>query len=174
MCDWQDETSRLSNQLSTRSNRIGALIHSDVCGPMQVQSIGKASYYVSFHDESSEYRVLRFIKHKLEVADCFQDFFKLLHAQTGCRATLRKRCRIREQRAPDLAEETENSPRELLSSYPSAEFVLERDNHTIMEGTLTLLHSNKCLPLKLLAEAVSWVVYILNRTLPCTGTIKST
>jgi hypothetical protein len=56
---------------------------------------------------------------------------------------------------------------------PTAEFVLERDNHTIMEGTLTLLHSNKCLPLKLLAEAVSWVVYILNRTLPCTGTIKT-
>jgi hypothetical protein len=83
MCDWQDETSRLSNQLSTRSNRIGALIHSDVCGPMQVQSIGKASYYVSFHDDSSEYHVFRFIKHKSEVADCFKDFCKLLHAQTG-------------------------------------------------------------------------------------------
>jgi hypothetical protein len=72
MCDWQDETSRLSNQPSTRSNRIGALIHSDVCGSMQVQSMGKASYYVLFHDDSSGYRVLRFTKHKSEVADCLK------------------------------------------------------------------------------------------------------
>jgi hypothetical protein len=42
-----------------------------------------------------------------------------------------------------------------------------------MEDTRTLLHSNKSLPLKLWAGSVSWVVYILNRALPSTGTMKT-
>lgn len=51
-----------------QATRIGSLIHSDVCGPMQVFSIGGALYYVLFQDDSSGFRVVRFINQKSEVA----------------------------------------------------------------------------------------------------------
>lgn len=36
-----------------KSTRIGSIIHSYVCGPMQVSSIGFALYYVLFQYDSS-------------------------------------------------------------------------------------------------------------------------
>ena len=44
--------------ISPKSTRIGMLIFSDVCGPMQVKSLGGARYYMLFsHESSSRYSV---------------------------------------------------------------------------------------------------------------------
>lgn len=51
---------------------------------------------------------------------------------------------------------------------PQQNGIAERDNRTLVEVARTLLYSNTSLPLKLWAEAVSCVVYTLNRTLSTT------
>jgi transposase InsO family protein len=159
------------NSSTPKATRIGSLIHSDVCGLMQVSSIGGALYYVLFEDDSSGFRVVRFIKQKSEVATCFKDFVSLLHAQTGQLVSVLRSDNGGEYENHELQAwlrkkgiRHETSVR--LTSQQNG--VAERDNLTLMEGARTLIHSNRNLPLTLWAEAVSCVTYTLNRTLSST------
>lgn len=66
----------------TRAVQIGQLIHSDVCGPMHVETPGGAKFFVIFSDDYSGFRTVYFLKHKSEVADCFKDYAEHLHTET--------------------------------------------------------------------------------------------
>lgn len=172
------ETKRLvfPTSSATRSDIIGALIHSDFCGPMQVQSIVRASYYVLYHNDSSGFRVVRFIKHKSEVAECFKDFVQLLHAQTGQLVAVLRSENGGQYENNELQiwlRKRGIRPETYVRHTPKQNGVSERYNHTIMEGARTSVHSNKCLPLTLWAEAVRYVVSILNRVLSSTCLIKT-
>lgn len=59
------------------------MFHSDVCGPMSEVSLGGASYYVSFIDDATSYRVVYFIKQKSDVTDRFIAFEKLINNKFG-------------------------------------------------------------------------------------------
>jgi hypothetical protein len=50
------------------------LIHSDVCGPMPVKSLGGSLYYVSFIDDFSRKTWMYLLKLKDEVFGKFQEF----------------------------------------------------------------------------------------------------
>lgn len=58
----------------TKSENILELIYSDVCGPMRVQSIGGATYFVTFIDDKSRYVEVFFLKAKSEVKKLFLKF----------------------------------------------------------------------------------------------------
>lgn len=52
--------SRAKNPMRQRPHRtteVGGVIHSDICGPISVPSIGGAMYFVTFIDEYSGYSV---------------------------------------------------------------------------------------------------------------------
>jgi len=55
-----------------RVKQIFELVHSDVFGPMNVPSLGKSVYYVSFIDELSRNTWIYFPKNKYEVFDRFK------------------------------------------------------------------------------------------------------
>ena len=57
-----------------RSTRKLQLVHSDVCGPMQTQSIGGAKYFVTFLDDYTRCCAVYFMKHKSEVLEKFKEF----------------------------------------------------------------------------------------------------
>ena len=57
-----------------RSTRKLQLVHSDICGPMQTQSIGGAKYFVTFIDDYTQYCAVYFMKCKSEVLDKFKEF----------------------------------------------------------------------------------------------------
>ena len=57
-----------------QSTRKLELIHSDVCGPIQVDSIGRNKYFVTFIDDYSHCVFVYFIKHKSEVPKKFREF----------------------------------------------------------------------------------------------------
>ena len=59
------------------------LIHSDVCGPMQTQSVGGNRYFVTFIDDYSRYTVVYFIKKKSEVFEKFKEFEALVTNHFG-------------------------------------------------------------------------------------------
>lgn len=65
-----------SRETSVSQYQPGEKFHSDVCGPMSVQT-GGARYFVLFKDDASGYRYVSFIKHKSDVFDKFKDFEKL-------------------------------------------------------------------------------------------------
>lgn len=52
-----------------RAKKPRDLIHTDVCGPMSVESLGKRRYYVLFKDDFSKHRTIYFIRDKYEVYD---------------------------------------------------------------------------------------------------------
>jgi hypothetical protein len=60
-----------------------ALVHSDVCGPMKVASLGGKKYIATFLDDYSGLSTIRLLKHKSEVASAVREVFTLLENQSG-------------------------------------------------------------------------------------------
>ena len=50
------------------------LVHSDVCGPMHMPSIGGAKYFVTFIDNYTRCCAVHFMRHKSEVLEKFIEF----------------------------------------------------------------------------------------------------
>jgi len=64
----------------SRANEVGQLIHSDVCGPMHVDTPGGAKYFALFTDDYSGWRAIYFLKKKSEVADSFKNYVGVLRS----------------------------------------------------------------------------------------------
>ena len=50
------------------------LIHSNICGPMNVKARHSASYFLTFIDDYTQYAYVQLIAHRYEVLDCFKRF----------------------------------------------------------------------------------------------------
>ena len=50
------------------------LVHSDLCGPMNVKACHDASYFLSFIDDYSRFSYVYLIFHHFEALDCFKCF----------------------------------------------------------------------------------------------------
>jgi hypothetical protein len=66
-----------------RANKVGQLIHADVCGSMHVSTPGGAKFFVLFPDDRSGWRAVYFLKRKSEVAESFKNFVNILRSETG-------------------------------------------------------------------------------------------
>jgi hypothetical protein len=73
-----------------RANGLLDLAHSDVCGPLQVASLGGSRYFVCFTDDYSKCSEVFCMKMKSEVLDYFKTWQKRAECHTGCKVrTLR-------------------------------------------------------------------------------------
>lgn len=59
------------------------IVHSDVCGPFDIESPGESKYFVLFKDDFSDYRTVYFMHHKSEVFEKFKQYEALVSNQTG-------------------------------------------------------------------------------------------
>ncbi len=59
------------------------IVHSDVCGPMHVNSFGNSRYFVTFIDDYSRFTHVYFIKTKDEVLEKFKEFVNYATNITG-------------------------------------------------------------------------------------------
>ena len=66
-----------------RSSRPLQLVHSDVCGPMNVNSIGGSKYVLSFTDDYTKYVTVYFLRSKSEVLSKFQEYESMVTNLTG-------------------------------------------------------------------------------------------
>jgi transposase InsO family protein len=57
------------------------LIHSDVCGPMNVRARHGASYFITFIDDFTCYGHVYVVFHKSKALDCFRRFVNLVENQ---------------------------------------------------------------------------------------------
>jgi hypothetical protein len=72
-------------QSQHRATKPYEVIHSDVCGPMQVESKGGNKYMVTFTDDNSRYATVYFIKNKDEVLTKFKEYVSFVENQSGNR-----------------------------------------------------------------------------------------
>lgn len=155
------------NSTSIRSSRIGQLIFSDVWGPAQVKSIGGAIYCCTLRDDHSDFRAAYYIKTKAQVAESVKNFICLVHTQTGQLVACIRTDGGTEYESDDFEGwlRRKGIRHETTVRYsPQQNGSAKRDNRTLFEGTRTLLHSNKSLPLSLWAEATNHKFYVLNRS----------
>ena len=81
-----------------RSTRLLERVHSDVCGPFSVESIGRKKYFVTFIDDYSRCCRVYFMRQKNEIFEKFKEFEALVmnnnYRQYDWRATFRQWWRI--------------------------------------------------------------------------------
>ena len=66
---------------SERKTELLELIHSDLCGPMRVESKAKVKYFMTFIDDYSRCCEVKFLKKKSEAFQAFKDYRTLVENQ---------------------------------------------------------------------------------------------
>ena len=117
-------------------------MHSDVCGPMQTQSIGEGKYLFMFIDDYTRCFVIYFMKHKSEVLDKFKEFEATTTNAAGrAVATLRT-----DNGGEYLSSAFQNVLKEkgirhelTVPHSPQQSGVLERLNRTLVESARSMI-----------------------------------
>ena len=149
---------------SGKKAKILDLVHSDVCGPMSIPSVGGSLYFVTFIDDHSNFTWVFMLKQKSAVSGVFLEWLIMVE-------TLSEK-RLKEFRSDNGGEYVSNYFSEIckergISVQPTIPYtpqqngVAERMNRTIMDNVRATLYHAK-LPLFLWAEAVATIVYIRN------------
>lgn len=146
------------------SSKILELIHTDVCGPMQVKSFKGDLYFVTFIDDFSKKVYLYFLKQKNEVFETFKRFKTLVENQTGEK--------IKQIRSDNGTEYDNGQMNKICDEYgivhqhslpytPEQNGVAERFNRTLVEKARCMLADSK-LSKKFWAEAINTSCYLAN------------
>ena len=155
---------KLPKQTRNQATRILELIHSDVCGPFRVNSLGGHRYFVTFIDDFSRKVWIYFISHKSQVLSKFQHFVQLMETSTGQTIKTLRSDNGGEYTSKAFSEfcSTKGISRELPPPYtPERNGVAERRNRSLLDITRCLL-LDKALPGHLWGEAVKAAGVILN------------
>lgn len=148
-----------------RSSKVLELIHSDICGPFRINSIGGARYFVLFIDDFSRKMFVYFLKQKSEVFQAFKRFKSAVELETSQKIKSIRTdngCEYLSREFSNFLEEA-GIQRQLTVQYtPQQNGVAERANRTVVEmARCMILHAG--VPEYLWAEAVNTAVYIRNR-----------
>jgi hypothetical protein len=149
-----------------RSKEILNLIHSDVCGPMPVKSLGGSLYYVTFIDDFSRKTWMYLLKSKDEVFDKFQEFKAEVENLTGKKIKTLRSDNGGEYTSKELISFCKEAgiKRELIVPHnPQQNGVAERKNRSIEEFVKAMLN-DQSLSMFLWGEAAMAVVYVQNRS----------
>lgn len=140
------------------------LVHSDLCGLMQTQSMGKASYFLTFINDFSRYCWVYFLKHKDEAFEYFKVFKANVENQSGYIIKCLRTDRGGEFCSNDFLKFCRDSgiKRQLTSPYtPQQNGVAERKNRTLVEMVRCMMHTQG-LSNFYWSKAIQTAVYLLN------------
>lgn len=141
------------------------LVHSDICGPFDIESLGGAKYFATFIDDYTGYIQVVMLKKRSEIFIAFKNYKKRVEKETGCFIK-----RIRTDNAKEYVSkefknylEAEGIKKESSVEYtPQQNGVAERANRTLVEMARCMLTQAK-LPKSLWAEAINTAAFIRNR-----------
>ena len=57
-------------------------MHTDLCGPMSVDSIGGARYFLTFKDDATSFQYVYFLRHKSDVYERFKEYDKVIETSS--------------------------------------------------------------------------------------------
>lgn len=147
------------------------LIHADVCGPMEVDSIRGSRYFLLVKDDYTNYRQAYFMAQKSEAVQKMKIFVAAAEKSTGFV--------VKKIRTDNGGESVNKGMKEFVESKgiahettipytPEQNGRAEREMRTLVEAARSMLSAKK-LPKELWAEAINMVVYVLNRTSKARG-----
>lgn len=127
---------------NSRAGDVLELIHSDVCGPMRVNSHGGSRYFLTFIDDYSKWCELYTIKSKSEVFQKFKEFKNYVERRTGKK--------LKTIRSDNGTEYTNNEFKNYLAAQgikheysveytPQQNGTAERKNRTLVEMARCLM-----------------------------------
>ncbi|WJX29428.1 hypothetical protein P8452_18069 [Trifolium repens] len=147
-----------------RANDLLALIHTDVCGPLNIPARGGFSYFITFTDDFSRYGYVYLMKHKSESFEKFKEFKNEVQNQLGKNIKI-----LRSDRGGEyLSQEFNDHLREcgILSQLtppgtPQWNGVSERRNRTLLDMVRSMM-SHADLPNSFWGHALLTAAYTLN------------
>lgn len=138
---------------------------SDVCGPIQTESLGRKRYFITFIDTHSRYCEVKFIREKREVADETINYIERMKTQLNRKPKIFRSDRGTEYLVDRLQEYLKNEgiKFECTVGYaPEQNGMAERKNRTLVEAARCMLSESR-LPNCLWAEAINTANYVTNR-----------
>lgn len=164
-CLFGKQTRKPFESSTTKSVKCGDLIHSDIAGPMSVESLGGNKYYQTFIDDYSRKTFVYLLKSRDQSYSAFSTFIMKFKNQMGSM--------IKAIRTDNAREFSSKQFTELLTAHgiehqltvrfcPEQNGIAERMNRTIMDIVRTMLNDTK-LSEEFWAEAVHTAVYLYNR-----------
>ena len=154
------------SRTSKLKDNILDMVYSDVCGPMEVETLGGSKYFVTFIDDASRKVWVYFLKRKDQVFQYFKKFHAMVERSTGKP--------LKCLRSDNGGEYTSHEFKSYCSEHgirhektvpgtPQHNGVAERINRTIMEKVRCMLKMAK-LPKPFWGEAVQTTCYLINRS----------
>lgn len=123
-----------------------SMVYSDVCGPIEVESLGDRKYFLTFIDDASNKLWVYFLKTKDEVFQHFQEFHAMVERETG--KQLKCLCTDNGSEYTSNAFEVYYTNRGIrhettVPDTPQHNGVAERMNRTILEKVRCMLRMAK-------------------------------
>ena len=147
-----------------RDNKL-ELVHSDVCGPLEVESLGGNKYFLTFIDDSSRKTWIYFLRTKDQVFQQFQKFHAMVERETEMPLKCLRTDNGGEYISRDFRDYCSKHGirhEKTVPGTPQHNGVAERMNRTIMERVRSMLRMAN-LPKSFWGEAVCTAVYLINR-----------
>jgi hypothetical protein len=122
------------------------LLHMDLMGPMQVESLGGKRYVLVCVDDYSRYTWVRFIREKSNAFDVFKELCHLIEKEQGSEVIKIRSDHGKEFENSKFSEfcATKGIEQEFSAPItPQQNGVLERKNRTLQECTRAMLHAQK-------------------------------
>lgn len=154
----------MPKQTSHHASKFLELVHSDVCGPFRVNSLGGCRYFVTFIDDYSRKLWIYFLTNNNQVLSKFQHFVHLMEIATGKKIKTLRTDNGGEYTSKEFSDfcSSKGISRELVPPYtPERNGVAERRNCSILDITRCLL-IDRALPGHLWGEAVKAAGDIMN------------
>lgn len=145
----------------------GEKVHSDVCGPINIESPSGSRYFLVFKDECTSYRKVYFLRHKSQVFEKFKEFEAFVARQLGSSIKVLRSDNGTEYTCDNLRNFVKEKGiiHEFSSPYVHEQNGrAEREIRTLVESARSMLLA-KSVDNKLWTEAINTACYVLNRTI---------
>ncbi|MCO5546822.1 hypothetical protein L7F22_000258 [Adiantum nelumboides] len=150
---------------SVRATRKLQLVHSDVCGPMRMPSVGNSFYFVTFIDDFSRFCWVYPLKAKSDVFAIFQHYVSMVENETSCKVQTLRTDRGGEYMSGAFKDFLGKKGIKHQCTMPytlQQNGVAKRKNRSLMEMARCMLKA-KSLPHNLWMEAVACAAHVLTR-----------
>ncbi|KAI5330256.1 hypothetical protein L3X38_029654 [Prunus dulcis] len=124
------------------------LVHTDICGPMQIASMSENRYFLLFIDDYTRMVWVYFLRNKSNAFECFKKFKAMTELQSGHKVKSLRSDRGGEFMSNEFLTYCSEAgiQRQLTVAYsPQQNGVAERKNRTVIEMAKSMLHE-KSLP----------------------------
>lgn len=140
-------------------------VSSDLCGPMDVESVGRSRYLMTFNDLFSGYTEVTFLRKKSDAAEHMIQFIEKIKTKFGRKVKMLRTDQGGEYRCKKLQDYLKAEGIEYqctVAFSPQQNSHAERKNRTLVEAARTMLRSTS-LPQKYWAEAIHHANHVFNR-----------